>query len=52
MIILKFISLVIAIWFSIVNFGSLAHKQNVSMINLLIQALSITTFLFVQFKLF
>ena len=52
MIILKFVSLILAIWFSIVNFGSIAHKQNVPMINLLIQALSIATFVFIQFKLF
>lgn len=52
MIIFKFISLVLAIWFSIINFGSLAHKQNVPMINLLIQALSIAAFVFIQFKLF
>ena len=52
MIIIKFISLVIAIWFSIVNFGLLAHNQSVSTINLFIQALSIATFVFSQFKLF
>jgi len=52
MVVIKFISLVIAIWFSIVNIGSIAHKQNVPMLNLLIQSISIAIFVFIQFKLF
>lgn len=51
MVIIKFISLVIAIWFSIVNFGLLHHKQAVSSINLLVQSVSIATFVFIQFGL-
>jgi hypothetical protein len=52
MIILKFVSLVLAIWFSIVNIGRIYCKQSVSITNLFIQAVSITTFVFIQFKLF
>lgn len=52
MIILKFISLVIAIWFSIVNFGLIKHGESVSTINLIIQAISISLFCFIQFNLF
>lgn len=52
MIIVKFISLVIAIWFTVVNLGMIKHRQDVSALNILIQSISIAVFVFIQFKLF
>ena len=52
MVVLKFISLVFAIWFSIINFGSIKQGTNVPMINLIIQSVSIALFCFIQFNLF
>jgi hypothetical protein len=52
MVYIKFISLVIAIWFTVVNLGLIKHKQDVSALNILIQAISIAVFVFIQFKLF
>lgn len=52
MLILKFISLVLAFYFSVLNFGIIINKQALKVGNLLIQSLSIATFIFIQFKLF
>ena len=50
--IVKFISLVVAIWFSIVNFGRMKYGQEVSSQNFAVQSVSIAVFVFIQFNLF
>lgn len=50
--IIKFVSLVIAIWVSIVNFALIKYRENVPIGNLIVQAVSIATFIFIQFDLF
>jgi hypothetical protein len=52
MVIIKFISLVVAILFSVINYGLIKNRQSVSLLNLLIQSISIVIFVFIQFKLF
>ena len=52
MIVLKFISLVIAIWFTYVNIIRMVYKQKLPAINFIIQAVAITTFIFIQWDLF
>lgn len=52
MVILKFVSLVLAVWFTVLNFGLMFQKQEVPTGNFLVQALSIATFIFIQFNLF
>ena len=47
--IIKFICLLIGIWFSIVNIGRMRYKQYVSTSNTFLQALGITGFIFLQF---
>ena len=47
--IIKFICLLIGIWFSIVNMGRMKYKQDVSTSNTFLQALGITGFIFLQF---
>lgn len=47
--IIKFICLLIGIWFSIVNMGRMKYKQDVSISNTFLQALGITGFIFLQF---
>lgn len=47
--IIKFICLLIGIWFSIINIGRMKCKQDVSTSNTFLQALGITGFIFLQF---
>ena len=49
--IVKFICLVFAIWFSIVNFAKIVKDQDVSAANFVLQAISIAGFIFIQFGL-
>lgn len=52
LIVLKFVSLFFGIWFTNVNLGKLIYKQKISESNFFIQAISITIFIFIQFKLY
>lgn len=47
MVIIKFMSLVVAIWFSIVNYGLIKNNQSVPSLNLLTQAVCIAIFVFI-----
>lgn len=47
--IIKFICLLIGIWFSIVNIGRMKYGQNVPAVNTFLQALGIAGFIFLQF---
>lgn len=50
--IMKFISLLLGIWFTILNYYFFKNKENIPPINFFIQAISITIFIFIQFNLF
>lgn len=52
MIILKLIALFIGIWFTVINAVRLLGGASVGPINLLIQSISITIFLILQFNLY
>lgn len=52
LIIIKLISLVIAVWYSISIIGNLINKASISALILFIQAISLVTFLTIQFKLY
>ena len=52
LIIIKLISLFIGIWLTIVNIGRLLNNNSVSIINFLCQAIGITVFIIIQFKLY
>ena len=47
--IIKFVCLLLGIWFTIVNIGRLKCRQDVSSTNTFLQALGITGFIFLQF---
>lgn len=47
--IIKFICLLIGIWFSIVNIGRLKYEQDISAPSTFFQALGIAGFIFLQF---
>ena len=51
MIILKLICLFLAIWFTIVNTVKLIYKNRLPALNLIIQAIGITGYTILQFKL-
>lgn len=52
MIIIKFLALVIAIMFTVINFGKMLYEVDIPFANFLLQAISIATFIFLQFNLF
>jgi len=52
LIIIKFIALFVAIWFTMINIVSMYAKEYIPAINFIINALSITIFVFIQFKLY
>lgn len=52
MIIIKFISFIFAIWFTVLNIGLIKNKQSVPAINFLVQSITIALFIFIQFNLF
>lgn len=52
MIIIKFISLVVAIWFTVINGYFIKLKEGIPASNFLVQAISIATFVFLQFNMF
>ena len=49
LLVLKFVSLVFAIWFTNVNLAMVFYKQTIPEVNFFIQALSMTIFIFLQF---
>lgn len=49
LIIIKFICLLIGIWFSLINIGRLKYEQDISAPSSFLQALGITGFIFLQF---
>lgn len=49
---IKLISLVIAIWFSIVIVAKIIYKQNVTQLTFMIHAVSLVAFLTIQFRLY
>lgn len=51
-IVIKCICLFLAIWFTIVNTVKMVYKQNIPVNNFFIQAIGITGFLILQFRLF
>ena len=52
MIIIKFISLIFAVWLTTVNVAKFSNGQSVSGWNFGIQSVSTATFIFLQFNLF
>ena len=52
LIIVKLISLFIGIWLTLVNSGKILNNNSVSLLNLLCQAIGITVFTIIQFKLY
>ena len=52
LIIVKLISLFIGIWFTLVNIGRILSNNSVSVTNYLYQAIGITVFIIIQFKLY
>ena len=52
LIIVKLISLFIGIWFTLVNIGRILSNNSVSVANYLYQAIAITVFTIIQFKLY
>lgn len=52
MVLIKFIALVISIWFTSVNIIKCCYGHSILPINFFIQAVAITTFIFIQFNLF
>ncbi len=51
-IIFKFTSLVLSIWMVTVNFGKIYYKQALSKYNIILMAISISLFVFLQFHLY
>lgn len=51
MVVIKFICLLLAIWFTIVNTGRLMNREPISGANTFLQALGIAGFIFIQFIL-
>lgn len=49
--IIKFVSLVIAIWFTAVNIVKAAQGSAIPSLNFLIMSVSIASFVFIQFNL-
>lgn len=49
---IKLISLAVSIWFSLVIIGRSIHKSGISAGTFIILAISLTTFLTMQFKLY
>ena len=46
--VLKFVSLAVAVWLTLVNGGRLLRGQNIPPINLIFQAIGITAFVYLQ----
>lgn len=51
MLILKCMFLFIGVWFSIINYGRMKFKNDISTINYLLQALGIVGFIILHFNL-
>ena len=51
LVIVKLVALLLAILFTLVNTGRFINKTSIPVANILIQAISITIFIIIQFKL-